>query len=768
MLLLLAGVGQSGAALDINDRGPALRAGQFNLRVSNAGVFGNPFPERSFDPSFEYPKGSGIELMRYGALWVGALDEDGEPRVSGGPNLEWRPTPAPGDTVLESWHGEIGGLRNVDDDGDGSLDEDPKDGRDNDGDGEVDEDHGVIGQQMLVATYSDDRPEAVGYFYGGESHRALGLSVHQQASAWSYPGYDGIAGLQFRITNHGDKILRDLYVGFFTDFDVRSRQSQGGPGDDVIQRIAYDQSVARGSSAIRVYGALYSTGVASCFDRFRGTAPAIAGREGDTPLSAVSILPLEHSVDALAAFRPDVARAPRFQAFRTSVYGLSRGPGSGGPPRLDAERYAALAGTWPQSADGLRDEQLLLLSCGPFPRVMPGQTIEFALALVAAPVPESLAVFMNRAAFLFSGVRLNLMPDLTGPDAREFNNGLTGINGHEVCLEPPPGIEFEGDPDCVGKFGNDFTDAPTPRMRTYRHGECIWTDGDCDPCTGLNGFETIVRWVDPANVPPSPTYRVTALDRGVRIEWDNMPEILTAAGKAGPPLEFGTRFLGYRVYKLVDWRNRSSLLAPEDNWASIGWWGWDEGDSRLPIAAITDSTLDYERIWYERPHYPVGRYAVVDTQVFNGFDYIYVVTSTVQVQRTFQGVPVIHRYESPIAPTFDQLVRPRLEAKPDARQVWVVPNPFRGAAQWDRPQVYGDRVTRHLDFMGLPRAPCTIRIWTVAGDHVATIQHDGTSGSGQASWNLVSRNGQEVASGIYLFTVESSLGGAKGRFVVIR
>jgi hypothetical protein len=56
----------------------------------------------------------------------------------------------------------------------------------------------------------------------------------------------------------------------------------------------------------------------------------------------------------------------------------------------------------------------------------------------------------------------------------------------------------------------------------------------------------------------------------------------------------------------------------------------------------------------------------------------------------------------------------------------------------------------------------------VAGDHVATLDHDGTRGSGQAAWDLVSRNGQEVASGIYLYTVESSLGKATGRFVVIR
>jgi hypothetical protein len=47
-------------------------------------------------------------------------------------------------------------------------------------------------------------------------------------------------------------------------------------------------------------------------------------------------------------------------------------------------------------------------------------------------------------------------------------------------------------------------------------------------------------------------------------------------------------------------------------------------------------------------------------------------------------------------------------------------------------------------------------------------EHDGRDGSGQARWNLISRNGQDVESGIYLFTVDSSAGHQVGRFVVIR
>jgi hypothetical protein len=70
--------------------------------------------------------------------------------------------------------------------------------------------------------------------------------------------------------------------------------------------------------------------------------------------------------------------------------------------------------------------------------------------------------------------------------------------------------------------------------------------------------------------------------------------------------------------------------------------------------------------------------------------------------------------------------------------------------------------------MGLPPGRSTIKIWTIAGDHVATVIHDAAGGSGQASWNLISRNGQEAESGIYLFTVESPRGRSVGRFIVIR
>jgi hypothetical protein len=64
-----------------------------------------------------------------------------------------------------------------------------------------------------------------------------------------------------------------------------------------------------------------------------------------------------------------------------------------------------------------------------------------------------------------------------------------------------------------------------------------------------------------------------------------------------------------------------------------------------------------------------------------------------------------------------------------------------------------------------------VRIFTVAGDLVQTLRHNGGGGDGTLAWNLVSRNGQTVTSGVYLFGVEPDEGRFPkfvGKFVVIR
>ena len=60
------------------------------------------------------------------------------------------------------------------------------------------------------------------------------------------------------------------------------------------------------------------------------------------------------------------------------------------------------------------------------------------------------------------------------------------------------------------------------------------------------------------------------------------------------------------------------------------------------------------------------------------------------------------------------------------------------------------------------------------GDEIATIEHDESRQSaatrypGSEEWRILSQSGLPLATGIYVFTVESDLGKQIGKFVILR
>jgi len=765
------------AILDVEDRGPLLDAGRFRLRITNAGILGNAFytASRSSDPSLEYPSYSGIELLNRAELWVGALDENREPLVSGGPMLEWRPTTDPEDRVRVTARSDLGRRRSADDDGDGPIDEERLNGRDDDGDGEVDEDLGLIADQAAGCDYVDDRPESVNYGYPtGESHRPMGLSVHQLASAWSFPGLQGVSAITYRVTNHGAKFLREVYLGFFADFDSKYREDRPGHRNDRVAFRSYSASKFEGLSKAHYNnripcGAPGICPAVQCFSNFSGEVAVVSDGFPGSGLPVIAAMGIDHTVDPLTNLDPDLGRAPLEVSFRTSVFSAEGIPGQGGVPALDPDRYAALAGQFPGESESRMTDWATLVSCGPFRELAPGQSLEFTVAIIAAPSIDSLVPLLPRLALLHHGTRLDLLPnDTARPDTASYDIGTSGVSGHEICLEAPPGSSFTLDKDCAEKFPGIENVPANPTL--YVPGQpCIWTDLDCDVCTGLNGKETDYRWLDPGQLPPAPNMRATAGDREVTLEWDNEPEMLISGAQVGGP---GSRFLSYRLYKMTSWRNREALLPPLENWQLLATFSTESGNAEVPIESVTDSTVDYERILFEQKYYPVGRYRFVDRAVLNGFDYLYKVTTVyngrVPAGETPQAGYNTMRLESPLVARFDDKVTPRSESSPRAGQVMVVPNPYKSRAAWDRTPTLGDPLPRHIDFMHLPKAISTIKIFTLAGDFVAQLVHDGRGGNGQAAWDLISRNGQDVESGVYLFTVDSEFGHQVGKFVVVR
>ncbi|MBU0692700.1 hypothetical protein KKC97_08990 [bacterium] len=100
--------------------------------------------------------------------------------------------------------------------------------------------------------------------------------------------------------------------------------------------------------------------------------------------------------------------------------------------------------------------------------------------------------------------------------------------------------------------------------------------------------------------------------------------------------------------------------------------------------------------------------------------------------------------------------------------VYVYPNPYRGSHAREQAGVErsGSRFyDRQIYFANLPET-CIIRVFSLAGDHLATIQHSGATS--QAAWNMITRHSQEIVSGIYYYTVEANGDFFIDKFVVIK
>ncbi len=108
------------------------------------------------------------------------------------------------------------------------------------------------------------------------------------------------------------------------------------------------------------------------------------------------------------------------------------------------------------------------------------------------------------------------------------------------------------------------------------------------------------------------------------------------------------------------------------------------------------------------------------------------------------------------------------KAASDLDKIAVVPNPYVGAASWEPATLEMGRGERRIYFIHLP-AECTIRIYTISGKHVQTIEHNSSLDDGQEAWNLVSKDGMDIAYGIYVFHVDApGIGEKIGKFAIIK
>ncbi len=351
---------------------------------------------------------------------------------------------------------------------------------------------------------------------------------------------------------------------------------------------------------------------------------------------------------------------------------------------------------------------------------------------------------------------------------------------------------------------------------------CTYVDFDCDVNTGQGGREHLVNWVAAAPL-PSPFYagengrgevadflrnygshldstRLSAWffpgDRRVTLKWNNFAEHVRDAQRGNLK-----EFLGYRIFRAAGWTRPLGTNAPSRSlWSLLGEWRTDPKDTPArPLSELIDPSIPFVNInptlvrWDPNTRsvrddssyteidtlFAVGRYSYVDSHVLNGFPYFYSIVPVSVVPGDSAGADAILQ-GNPSASNA-QVVYPRGDSRNDQNHVFVVPNPYKGGAEWDLVPTTEDPSGTKVVFMNLPRTRGTIHVYTLAGDLVKDIPFNGkppsdlqygrnavTAGEGSVPWNLISRNGQKIVSGIYLFSVDTELGKEIGRFVVVR
>ena len=790
--------GQSGPQrIFVLDGSNVHNIGELQMHVGNWGQFGSwPGSGQSFSeaPSAQWPAGSGVEYLFVAGLWVGAL-KAGVPAVSvAAYQFEFRPSQDLRDIMYRAAEGARGGNRQpstaADDDRDGVTDEDWLNGYDDDDDGVVDEDFAAISKQMFSCQYTDNQPSATQIY---PQHNPLNLHVRQESYQWEEDRFDDFVGAQFYITNVGNDALQDLYIGFFSDGDAGNRTTENYWEDDA-------------TGFIRVPVRCTDLGPVSMDIAF---VYDVDGDEGKTE-GYLGVLFLGHTTDPNGEFAP--------RRVGVSTYANFSGSASyedGGDPTNDFERYELLSSTVIERTAVVPRDYRMLMAAGPFSELLPGSTLVFQTAFAIGTGLEGLVENAANAQLTFEGAWFNLVGDVPVPSG--YAGRETRVDGPateiyiDSCLYPGQS------PINISRGETKYINNDCGEERAFAEA-CGYSETDSSKFrTGIGGQETQIFWIV-GTAPPPPTMRIDPTNaEGVAIYWDNFsetqPDVKTQ--------EFD--FEGYRLFRADNWDRPLGTSAangpPADLWKLLfevdvrNGFGEDTGMDRLryePLTHVLNPAVKQDMIEAmkeyltefpgKEPPCPQGVtpevcdtleamaswelglekgrqfYRYIDRSIHRGRPYFYAVTAS---DHAFEDETRALKEGKVGDPSSNfTFVEPKSTSQLDYNynedEVYVVPNPATTESMdpWTLSPNNEDPTGIKVEFRNLPSDRGTIRIYTIAGDLVEELYFDGRSGNGTVEWDLVSRNGQDVTSGVYIFSVETDTNTAfkrkLGKFVIIR
>jgi hypothetical protein len=591
-------------------------------------------------------------------------------------------------------------------------------------------DPAAISHQDLVVAYTDTNTIVPGTGVTIENHIPLGVHVYQEVYAWSFAYADAFAILNYTITN--------IPEGWFiAESDTTVEYST-----DIVREFATGDTVFTGAVIEAPFFGMW-------VDASVGNMNYTSAYNLDTPggrwfwydnlnnFDEDRHLGLQYDYDGDAGWAQSYLGCKVLGAEMVEGDSLLdtwdgyynqwtwQGSTFGNTwpmPQTEEERYLRMGQHAPYAAIPSGDDDqaswMMLITSGPYPDMAPGDRFNVAYSFVCG----------------------------------RWNGG---------------------GPDSEDRRANLYTNAEWAQI-AY-NGEDRNGNGVLDAGEDQNGDGLITRYVLP-EPPPAPELAVVAGDQEVELYWTDTPE------NTIDPISNLKDFEGYRVYgspkTLVegdDEANQWSLLAEFDvdtTETDTNLVGFNVG---LDAIRLEQDTL-IDGISYQ--------YRWVNDKLRNGWprELYYAITAYDRGDEA-AGLQSLESNQN------TNLTYAFPGTKPTAAgddRVGVYPNPYRGRAAWDG---FTER-DRLIWFRNLP-AECDITIFTIAGEKVDGFYHNAgtysgedvqrinagaTSGErrsfsgGEHAWDLLTEDDQEIATGLYVYTVEDLRSGdvKTGKFLVIK
>ncbi|HLP18407.1 MAG TPA: hypothetical protein VK470_19260, partial [Bacteroidota bacterium] len=204
--------------------------GNLQLTVTNYGTIGNGFTTWPTQPSCEYPKGSKIEHLFLGGLWVGGI-----PRREGVVHVSTAAVDVGSvKRLAEGFEmtNELGSTIKTR----SSLP------------GDQYFDTAAVSHQDFVIDFTDRYTRIPETGDSIPNHIPLGLNIHLESYAWNFPFADFFVILNYTITNVSRDTIDGMYVGLWNNAVVRNTNLTGRPGSSSF----YSHSAKGYSDSLRL------------------------------------------------------------------------------------------------------------------------------------------------------------------------------------------------------------------------------------------------------------------------------------------------------------------------------------------------------------------------------------------------------------------------------------------------------------------------------------------------------------------------------------